>query len=138
LLVGPGEGGGEVEHAVGLQGRVGDHVFETAVDAPVEDVFAQGGGAALFVSHDDGEVAAIAQACGEVGVSILGATGAGGNHGEWSAGFALGVKTRSGVWAPSDRGEVRVCWANKFVGKSATKIAVRQTIFMQLASDTEQ
>ena len=42
----------------------------------MNDVVAEGCGAALFVSHNDGEVATIAQAFGEVGVSVLGAAGA--------------------------------------------------------------
>ena len=91
----------------------------------MNDVVAEGCGAALFVSHNDGEVAAIAQAFGEVGVSVLGAAGAGEIPAKGARDWPVGAKTRSGVWAPSGRGEVRVCWARTLrVESIASKIAV--------------
>ena len=90
LLVGPCERGCEIHHTVVLKGWIGDHVFQSAMNAGVANIGAQRAGTTLFVAHHYREVAMTAQAFGQIAVSVLGAARAGRDDGERSAGLSVG------------------------------------------------
>ena len=64
VLFRPIQRGGNIKHATVLQRRIGDHVFQAALNFGLTNVAAQRRGSALFVAHYDREIPAIAQCFG--------------------------------------------------------------------------